>query len=1288
VADDLDKSIGDEATLARQAKRRQTSELSLGDQRTLGDNPSGQDTVIDDIEIIDLDARYKVEGTLGQGGMGAVLLATDTRLDRKVAIKRILGEAAGNRMAVQRFLTEAKSIAALNHPNIVQIYDYGQAKDGPFLIMEYVDGGSLLDRCRESPLPLEEAIDIACQLCDGLAKAHDLGIVHRDIKPANVLLSQDGIPKLTDFGLAKAQASDAGQTMTGAVLGTPDFMPPEQRRDASLVDHRSDLWSLAATVYQIVTGRSPKVIRLHELPQALQAVIAKALEDAKDARYQSARELRDALKMGFRSVAPVTGVSAVGEGQCISCGERNDASRKFCRGCGESLFAPCLKCSEHMPLWEEVCGSCGGKQSALVRERKVAFAVRQTEAEGDLGDFKFDHASKAAAALQAEAHPRLREISDWVDNFLHQIEQSLGQQTARALEAIAESAKHEAAHDYLSAAVALESVPEALRRSQLPGAGEAGEIALTRVKQKRLECLRLESSLKEQIAAKSLDGLLPVVEKLLVLKPERQDVRNIRVQLLERQEKQAAARDEAVRSAQRFMAAHEYEAAVLALQGAAAATVTPEVVNLRQQAEALVEKVRTLSQQIKEAVAAKRLDGLLVFVEKYLVLKPSDPQATGLRQTLVERERRFETEIAARLEQAKQLAQECRFSEADALLDAIPMSRRTATAKAFSNRVSRLAPLRQVAMKALSKASPGGYLRAIEASKTYAAEIANSRIADGEFAALLSKAETALADEARLQHLFIAARMTAAVILAFLAVAAVGLWVRSWYRSSSLSTAIAQSRWNDALAIAPSNPQALVGRARQRLQAKPADIDGAFADLEKANRQPGALEIVEPARAEAHAVRAAFEARAGRLDHAGQELQAAIRGGANQVVLFPAQSAIAKAWLARAKQAAAKGDGVAVRNAVNAALAAGASAAVVAPLRAKALVSEALAAQKKGDSKSAASTMAEASLLDAVLVRATLMNPAYAALRTAVIADYGSKFDAAVARKDWERALQVRAAAATVDKSAGEWVAAAVAALPPTALASLPPNAVLKLPPIQNSVGMELKLLPVGTFTMGEATGDSDETPHQVSLTRTFYIGVHEVTNAQWKRVMGSVPSNWKDDDRPVEMVSWDDAMEFCKKLSELPEERKAGRVYRLPTEAEWEYACRAGTTTTYSFGDDESKLGDHAWFDEHGGAQTHPVGYQKPNAWGLYDMHGNVSEWCGDWYGHYGSGPATDPQGPSGASSRIDRGGDWHNAARFCRSANRSWQDPSDRYITLGFRLALSPSESQPVPPEAGSRE
>ena len=167
-----------------------------------------------------------MDGTLGKGGMGEVLLATDTRLERKVAIKRMLGDAANSRTAVSRFLTEAKSIAALNHPNIVQIYDYGRASDGPFLIMEFVEGSSLLDKCSEGAIPLDEAIELTCQLCDGLGKAHEANIIHRDIKPANILLTTDGLPKLTDFGLARQDAGDTGQTMARAVLGTLDFMPP------------------------------------------------------------------------------------------------------------------------------------------------------------------------------------------------------------------------------------------------------------------------------------------------------------------------------------------------------------------------------------------------------------------------------------------------------------------------------------------------------------------------------------------------------------------------------------------------------------------------------------------------------------------------------------------------------------------------------------------------------------------------------------------------------------------------------------------------------------------------------------------------------------------------------------------------------------------------------------------------------------------------------------------------------------------------------------------------------
>jgi formylglycine-generating enzyme required for sulfatase activity len=240
----------------------------------------------------------------------------------------------------------------------------------------------------------------------------------------------------------------------------------------------------------------------------------------------------------------------------------------------------------------------------------------------------------------------------------------------------------------------------------------------------------------------------------------------------------------------------------------------------------------------------------------------------------------------------------------------------------------------------------------------------------------------------------------------------------------------------------------------------------------------------------------------------------------------------------------------------------------------------------------------------------------------------------------------------------------------------------LKLPPIQNSIGIKLKLLPAGMFTMGQAGGNSDETPHQVTLTKPFYIGVYEVTNAQWQAVMGSVPSKCKEADRPVEQVSWGDAKEFCRKLSALAEERKAGRVYRLPTEAEWEYACRAGTTTKYCFGNDESGLGDFGWFNGNAGGETHPVGGKKPNAWGLFDMHGNVFEWCSDWYGAYPKGVASDPQGPSGGLFRVRRGGNWITPAGSCRSAFRVSSGTSIRIAGLGFRLALSPPEFNP--PEA----
>ena len=257
------------------------------------------------------------------------------------------------------------------------------------------------------------------------------------------------------------------------------------------------------------------------------------------------------------------------------------------------------------------------------------------------------------------------------------------------------------------------------------------------------------------------------------------------------------------------------------------------------------------------------------------------------------------------------------------------------------------------------------------------------------------------------------------------------------------------------------------------------------------------------------------------------------------------------------------------------------------------------------------------------------------------------------------------------------------------------PSQVRDLPKITNSIGMKLVLIPKGTFMMGspesEEGRDKNENQHEVTISKEYYLGVCEVTQAQYEKVLGKNPSlcqgaldGNENADRPVEKVSWDDAVEFCTKLSDLPEEKKVGRVYRLPTEAQWEYACRAGSKTAYSFGESSQSIGDYAWCFENSNNPTHPVGQKKPNAWGLYDMPGNVFEWCSDWYDQYPKGAVgDDPTGPKEGSRRVYRGGAWRYDAALCRSAIRFRADPSDRNVNLGFRVALS-SSGIPKSPEA----
>ncbi len=233
-----------------------------------------------------------------------------------------------------------------------------------------------------------------------------------------------------------------------------------------------------------------------------------------------------------------------------------------------------------------------------------------------------------------------------------------------------------------------------------------------------------------------------------------------------------------------------------------------------------------------------------------------------------------------------------------------------------------------------------------------------------------------------------------------------------------------------------------------------------------------------------------------------------------------------------------------------------------------------------------------------------------------------------------------------------------------------------------------LVFIPLGTFRMGSPTNEVDrydwEGPQTaVTITRGFWMGKYEVTQGEYEAVMGSNPSYFQGDtNRPVEQVNWDEARAYCEALTQR--EQAAGRIatnnlYRLPTEAEWEYACRGWTSTRFSYGDDPgyTNLANYAWYADNSDSTTHPVGLKLPNSWGLCDMHGNVWEWCQDWWSYsLPGGIAVDPQGPATGLYRVIRGGDWYRYARFCRSAYRSNIYPDSRGDDIGFRVVLAPGQ------------
>ncbi|MBU2529852.1 MAG: protein kinase [Elusimicrobia bacterium] len=334
---------------------KQEDERNIEHEPTVGPN----ELSFEPISLTDKN-RYEILKFLKKGGMGKVYKARDRKINKIVALKRLLKDAEGKEKGLSRFLRESQAIASLNHSNIVDISNIGRDEDGHFIVMEYVEGENLFDKIsKEGKLNINEAIGFAMQIGKALSYAHRKGVIHRDIKPSNILITKEGVPKIVDFGLAQTER-ESGLSQTGYGMGTVDYMPPEQGRDAKNVDHRADIYAFGATFYEMVTGEKPKKIYESKIPEELRAIIFKATEDKPEDRYFSVDDLlRDLEGVRVGKVPKLEHASK--EGSCHNCGFINLLDVKYCKECGAGLFEKCpnSNCGYEDKVGTKFCGKCG-----------------------------------------------------------------------------------------------------------------------------------------------------------------------------------------------------------------------------------------------------------------------------------------------------------------------------------------------------------------------------------------------------------------------------------------------------------------------------------------------------------------------------------------------------------------------------------------------------------------------------------------------------------------------------------------------------------------------------------------------------------------------------------------------------------------------------------------------------------------------------------------------------------------------------------------------------------------